>query len=78
MTHTIDEAPDYILLAHYADDTMVVVCHYYGFPEEAQVNANCALFFNIRDDSKDLIRFQLAEVKLDTTPAMLGLMETAQ
>ena len=79
MSHAIDESPDYILLAHYADDMLVVVTHYHSFPEEDEVNADCARFYNIHDfDATKIIRFQLAEAKLDTTPAMLGLMETAQ
>ena len=78
MTHAIDESPDYVLLAHYTDDTLAVICHYHGFPEEDEVNAMCADFYRSGRNSVDLVRFQLAEVKLDTTPAMLGLVETAQ
>lgn len=78
MSHAIDESPDYILLAHYADDTLIVICHYHGLPKEAEINSMCMDFYHSGRNSVDLIRFQLAEVKLDSTPAMLGLMETAQ
>ncbi len=73
MSHAEDEVPDYIVLAHYNDDTHIVVCHYHHLPEEAELNDMCADFYREGHNAKGLIRFQFAAVKFDTTPVKLEL-----
>lgn len=73
MTHAQDQIPDYILLAHFADDTHVVICHYHGTPAidftQAEINDMAIdYYYSCREKP---IRFQFAQVKLDTTIEVL-------
>lgn len=76
MSHATDQSPDYILLAHYDDDTLSVITHYHSLPEESEVNAACAEFYRDCPQLLGLIRFQLAAVQIDSTPALLELVAT--
>lgn len=73
MTHAQDQIPDYILLAHFADDTHIVICHYHGIPAidftEAEINDMAVNYYHSHDEKP--IRFQLAKAELDTTIEVL-------
>lgn len=62
MSHAQNERPNYILLAHYADDTHTVVCHYHFAPECNEVEATVRDYH--RACNPKPIRYQLSTVNL--------------
>jgi len=64
-SHVQNKSPDFILLAHFDDDTHVVVCHYHiPLPYELEVTEMCKEYFHslCPAHKEGLLRFQLAEV----------------
>lgn len=66
MTHAEECIPDYVLLAHFNDDTHEVICHFHN--DIPYVN-DLAVDYNGLDEEQkgNFVRFQFANIMFDTT-----------